>query len=40
MIFDGKESFVGHLTILFLAIDEIKKVFLFDVSFLFGVCAG
>jgi len=31
VIFDGKGSVVGHLTILFLAIDEIEKIFLFDV---------
>jgi len=31
VIFDGKGSFVGRLSLLFLVVDGIEKVFLFDV---------
>jgi len=31
VIFDGKESFVGRLKLLFLVVDGIQNVFLFDV---------
>jgi len=37
IIFYGKGSFVGHLTILFLAVDEIEKVIF---CLMFHFCLG